>query len=777
MSALPLFAAALIGVNYYPPFSADYRQLGEHGYDHKAVMRDDVAHFRRLGIGYVRLHVFDREVSRPDGSLDDNRHLEFLDYLIDLCASNGLKTVLTPIAWFGNPKVWGTDGFSDHLDITQLTGDRATWPIQARYIGEFLAHTNRYNGVTYAREPSILAFEAINEPQYPAGMASADITAYIDMLVAAFRAAGTEKPVYYNTWLGKNAALNASTADGATGCYYPTGLVAGHALKGPQLDRVQESTLTQTVRLSPEKKRMIYEFEAADTPGSYMYPAMAKLFRSEGVELAAMFQYDPLPIADRNETWNTHYLNLVYTPAKALSLAIAAEVFRHVPIGCAFAHASQEMRFSPFALDAAKDVSQMVTETDYLYTNDTLDPPPTPTKLRRVWGHGRSSVVASDGSGAYFLDRAADGVWRLQLYPNIFCCEDPYLNDTTLLKTVVVAGSANLTVNLPNLGSSYRAKALAGGGTLVAKDGSLAFEPGDYVLWRDGVNETAAISLGRTLDVPQYVAPKPVASTPWVKTEALPTQWNSRTGLEATVSSIFADTCAFRFENVKELGVVRTATLQEGANVLPAGLPGVGEWKVFTTAEGPDGTYSRQTGKIRFRDSLDDWNLFDVELPLDRLVRDTRLAWRFRSTDDRGEPAWNLHALNLVESAGAIINVACDGPLGAKLFPEAGPGMTLVVHARAALACTTGFELVLWQSDRRPWSVKVPVSEKWADVRIPLSSMRYLAGWDGAPPYEAGRQPDRRLVQNVRIMLAREYVPESAWPEMHAVEVSSVTIE
>ena len=777
MTGLPLFAAALIGVNYYPPFSADYRQLSEHGYDHKAVMRDDVAHFRRLGVGYVRLHVFDREVSHPDGSLDDNRHLELLDYLIDICASNGLKTVLTPIAWFGNSKVWGTDGFSDHLDIRQLTGDRSTWPVQARYVGELLAHVNRYRGVSYAKDPAILAFEAINEPLYPAGMSQADIAEYVDMYVSAFRKAGTSKPIYYNSWYDCNAALNASKADGATGCYYPTGLVAGHALEAPQLFRVEKSTLSQAVSLAAGKKRMIYEFEAADTPGSYMYPAMAKLFRSEGVDLAAVFQYDPMAIADRNETWNTHYLNLIYTPAKALSLAIAAEVFRRMPTGGVYSPSNDELRFPPFALSATKDVSQMVTETDYLYTNAPLDPPPKPAALRRVWGHGSSAVVSSDGSGAYFLDRASDGVWRLQLYPNIFSCEDPYINDAAPVKTVVVEGAVHMAVRLPDLGGLFRVRATDGTQLATASDGQVVLDPGDYVLWRNGVSEQKAVRAAKSLLLPRYVAPRAVASTPQVRTWKLPAQWSAHVGLEAKIDSIFADTLGLRFISVRDSDVTRTVDLQKGENTLPAGVPGTGEWRVFTTAKGPKGDFSSETGRIWFRDSFGEWNLFDVQLPLARGVVDTRLAWRFRSTDDRGLPAWNLHALNLVENAGAVINVPCDGPLAARLFPDAGPGTTLVVHARAALACTTGFELVLWQNDRRPWSVKVPVMETWRDIRIPLSSMRYLANWDGAPAYEAGRLPDRRLVQNVRIMLAREYVPESAWPEMHAIEVSSVTIE
>lgn len=66
---------------------------------------------------------------------------------------------------------------------------------------------------------------------------------------------------------------------------------------------------------------------------------------------------------------------------------------------------------------------------------------------------------------------------------------------------------------------------------------------------------------------------------------------------------------------------------------------------------------------------------------------------------------------------------------------------------------------------------------EWRDIRIPLSSVTYLAGWNGAPACSADVRPDRRLVKNVRIRLAKECIPEAAWTSMQAVEVSSVTIE
>ena len=126
---------ALVGVNYYPPFSVDYAEIARLRLDHRQVIRDDVAHFRRLGLGCIRLHCFDREFSDAEGNLLDNHHVELLDFLIDECRRNGIYVVLTPIAWWGGSYAPGTaHGFSDRFDMPQMTTDPQAWAVQARFL-------------------------------------------------------------------------------------------------------------------------------------------------------------------------------------------------------------------------------------------------------------------------------------------------------------------------------------------------------------------------------------------------------------------------------------------------------------------------------------------------------------------------------------------------------------------------------------------------------------------------------------------------------------------
>ena len=123
---------ALLGVNYYTPFTVDYDAIRRMQVDHRQAILDDVSHFRRLGFGCVRIHCFDREFSDAQGNFIDNHHVELLDFLISSCASNGIYTVLTPIAWWGGAYAPGnTHGFSNDYSMQEMTTDPESWKIQA----------------------------------------------------------------------------------------------------------------------------------------------------------------------------------------------------------------------------------------------------------------------------------------------------------------------------------------------------------------------------------------------------------------------------------------------------------------------------------------------------------------------------------------------------------------------------------------------------------------------------------------------------------------------
>jgi len=82
-------------------------------------------------------------------------------------AERGIKTILTPIAWWGNG--WPepdelTSGFSQGYSRLELVTNQHAREAQRRYLKQFVEHRNHYRKTAYADDPSIIALEIINEP-------------------------------------------------------------------------------------------------------------------------------------------------------------------------------------------------------------------------------------------------------------------------------------------------------------------------------------------------------------------------------------------------------------------------------------------------------------------------------------------------------------------------------------------------------------------------------------------------------------------------------------
>jgi hypothetical protein len=494
---------ALFGVNYYAPFSQDWQALRRRHIDPAEALRTDLVHLRRLGLDALRLHCWDREISDPQGNLLDNDHLRLLDLLIAEAAKQGLYTVLTPIAWWGTADP-AAEGFSNRFSMPQMTTDAEARACQVRYLSQFVAHTNRFTGQRYADDPRIIAFELINEPLYPPNTPDDAVVDYINALAAAVRGTGCSKPVLYNCWEGREQAAARAALDGVTFGWYPTGLVSGRALTDDFLASVDRHPSAHTPCLDHLLKA-VYEFDAADVPGTFMYPAMAREFRSAGVQVATQFQYDAMALAGTNENWQTHHLNLLYTPGKALSFAIAAEVFRQVTRRIPFPSYPYpaSTHFASARVSFEEDLSEWVTETDFLYSNTTKTVPPAPQSLRRVWGVGESAVVSYAGTGAYFLDRYGDGAWRLHVYPDAVVVADPYSGGSAE-KVRLLWATHPMSLRFPELAEGFSCRREESPEPAqVATASTVRVTPGSYLLTRRGQTATPPAAM-----VP-YLTPSP----------------------------------------------------------------------------------------------------------------------------------------------------------------------------------------------------------------------------------------------------------------------------
>ncbi|MCJ7750855.1 MAG: hypothetical protein MUQ65_07140, partial [Armatimonadetes bacterium] len=378
---------------------------------------------------------------------------------------------------------------------------------------QLMEHVNPYTGRAYKDDPAICLVELINEPVNPSTMA--ETLEYIEDLAKAVRETGCRKPLFYNAsqgmWDGLVESLTESSVEGVTFGWYPTGLVAGHSLRGNFLPTVDDYPEMRDPRLA-SKAKLVYEFDAADVPGSHMYPAMARTFRAGGAQFATMFSYDSLPLATSNTEYQTHYLNLVYTPNKAISLLIAGEAFRRLPRGESYGSYPENTRFGPFRVSYEEDLSEMATETELLYSNDTQTEPPHPELLERVVGCGSSPMVAYEGTGSYFLEKLEAGVWRLEVYPDAVWVRDPY-GQPCLDREVsrVLWREWPMAIRLPDLGERFTVEPVneGNGHRAEAEHGAFPIRPGVYLLAREGasVSKWSAESPFGQLKLGEFVAP------------------------------------------------------------------------------------------------------------------------------------------------------------------------------------------------------------------------------------------------------------------------------
>jgi hypothetical protein len=492
----------LFGANYVLPTASDYRAAGYLGADRKRMIDEDMAHFARMGWDGLRLTFWgDWEASDSAGNLIANEHLDLQDYLIARARERGIYLLFSPIQLYGSN--WPdalhdttAPGFGRHFGKARMGTDPAARAAQVNYLRQILEHVNPYTGVAIKDEPAILFVELVNEPwHHPEDLKGS--VRYIDALTAAVRSTGCRKLVFYNVSqdFAIGEAIRRSRAQGVTFGWYPTGLNSGRELEGNYLRGVDAFPDLQRPELA-RLPRIVYEFDAPDLRNATMYPAMTRTFRSVGAQFAAMFSYDMLRTASRNLGWQTHYLNLVYTPRKAMSAIIAAEAMRRLPRMKSYGPYPGNSRFGDFRVSAEEDLAELVAPDAFLYAGSTTSSPPDAASLRRIAGYGSSPAVAYEGGGTYFLDRVRPGLWRLEVYPDAVPVRDPFEPPSPeKVVTRAIARAWPMTIRLPDLGESFTIQPLTAGNpsTVKAVSGCATVAPGVYALSVTGPVDPATL--------------------------------------------------------------------------------------------------------------------------------------------------------------------------------------------------------------------------------------------------------------------------------------------
>lgn len=208
------------------------------------------------------------------------------------------------------------------------------------------------------------------------------------------------------------------------------------------------------------------------------------------MQFATQFAYDPLAIAHANTNYETHYLNLVYTPAKAVGFRIAAEVFRRVPLHTQFDDYPADTVFGDVTLSHHRHLAFLNAADQYLHTGTVEAAPKDEEALEQIAGVGSSPVVSYPGTGAYFLDRLDDGIWRLEVLPDAIQVHDPFQRPDLYRNVVHVSWREHpMEIRLADLGDAFSIRGLddGNGAWRSVRDGAFSITPGAYLLTRRGV--------------------------------------------------------------------------------------------------------------------------------------------------------------------------------------------------------------------------------------------------------------------------------------------------
>ena len=747
---------ALFGANYSLASACDYRAAGYVHSDCKKLAEEDMEHFARMGWEGMRLCFWgDWENCDKDGNLIVNDHLDVLDYTIYQAKQRGIYILFTPITTYAS---WWPDGhasdfnpgFSALYPRDQLEVNAKAIAAERNYLGQILNHVNPYTGVALKDEPNILFIEPINEPAHPAPDFAGSV-AYINGLVDAVRGTGCQKIVFYNVSqdFGMTPAIKASKAQGVSFAWYPTGLNSGHMLTENHLRSVDDYTPMRRPDLLNMPK-LVYEFDTADMYSGCMYPAMARAFRGAGAQFIAMFSYDMLDTAPYNLGWQTHFLNLVYAPKKALSAVIAAEVARTIPRYARYGDYPDNTRFGPFRVSYKEDSSEMVTDEKFLYANDTQTLPPNPATLKKIAGFGSSPVVDYEGCGAYFFDKLADGVWRLEVFPDAVLVQDPFaqhLNYQTV-SSRLVAHEWPMTVHLPDLGASFKVGALNAGNTFstTASAGKFEIKPGVYLLFHDTQPDLNRLPkrVGE-IGLTEFVCPQP----PDLPVQLLPVLHEEYPAGQPTV--IQAD--------VIDAKPPQSVTLYLRAT-------GEGQFRKFSMqpkrgyrfeAEIPTGTltggafqyyFSVNAGGAATRFPTDENKLFSASL-----VAPTSTLTLFDATRDMDQLVYTRVGDTIRHGIFKKMPASANDPTALRLFfplsydrtlddytaslaikdritnrgARIGMAKTLSIRARG-MGDGQQIYITLVEADGTSWGSKLTLSSDWRDIVIPMDQLQITRG-------------------------------------------------
>jgi hypothetical protein len=809
--------AAFFGVNYTTPFAYAYRAHKALNADLEKAIQQDVYHMARLGLDAFRVHVWDTEITDTLGNLLENDHLRLFDFLLAELKKRNIKTIITPIAFWGNgypERDERTPGFSRLYGKGNATANDTAIRAQENYLQQFFRHVNPYTKLSYGEDPDVIAAELNNEPSHSGPKIG--VTNYINRLAAATRSTGWSKPVYYNISQSPYYADAVAQAaiDGVSFQWYPSGLVAGNEVKGNYLPNVDKYTIPfDTIPAYRNKSRMVYEYDAADLLQSCMYPAMARSFREAGFQWATQFAYDPMALAYANTEYQTHYLNLAYTPSKAISLLIASEVFHTLPRLKSYGVYPADSLFSHFRVSYRESLSEMNTGQKFYYSNSTSGKPVNAQTLTNLAGVGNSVLVHYEGNGAYFLDKVEEGVWRLELMPDAIHIRDPFEKAAPDKEVIRIQWASHpMEIMLPDLGQGFSIQGLNEGNSYQATASANGFpaSPGTYLLTRKGKNALQGRNNIGVIGLKEFVAPQPFSNSIMVQhTPLTEVTAGQPFQLQAQIAGIDTGRATLQISRagggpVRNINMVRQANADYTATI-PADLltPGLLNYRIIVQKGNEFAIFpgnSKKSPMAWDNYSNETWSSFvaatNGRLEIFNPLRDkgtARMYPSFRRNLQAGYTSGEQSGQLIARIAAG--NLSGDHLLGIQhYFADLVKGRStelpafnkLIVRARTEGSEPVKAKVTLTDKNATSLSVFITLTNEFKDIEVPLaqllpdSALLMPRPYPGFQPllFKGAARPSFNLqdAESIEITIGSDIQP-AAFNKPYSLEVASVWFE
>jgi hypothetical protein len=508
-----------------------------------STMMESLDEIEFLGGEIIRVHLHPADFTDAHGQLQEGFWLDMLDELMAELEQRQIYLYLTFINHLhhdGGEYPYNRNSFAAAHKREQWMEHPQAIQAAQNYVKALLQRKNPINGIPYLSHSTLAVLEPINEPAYiyksmvakklskdASGKVSQkvfdaykykQVKNYIDDMVDVIRSTGAQHPILWNCGWPKLirkekvsfSAVADSKVDGISFCLYPgqddtkawnqtENLQGNNYLNYLNRCLKDHQYLAWTLeKRFQNKAKVVYEYETWSNMSTYLYPAMAKLFRNLKAQIACQWTYALSSYATHNA--GTHVFNLKTTPGKALSWMNAKRVFHETTRGSQWSFATEvdsspSARWSfPLDLSASQQHGHLIHSSDL--PKDFI---PKEGSVQTITGRGHSAFAEYGGSGIYQLrDLNSDSI-RLEIFPDVQILNEHWVERHTGEATFSLRQEASFPFEIldPRVDSNWKVYKKQGYRWIPVSTyhGKLRFDAtaGSYVIRRQKISIRRAI--------------------------------------------------------------------------------------------------------------------------------------------------------------------------------------------------------------------------------------------------------------------------------------------